>query len=172
MWVLSTSGRQSEGRRNGDSSTQTVENTTPWILTIVASNIDRSFPIPIILGNNRTIMSQAMSIGNQTGLASLAYLDDPYVESVSNCLSISLNDTSMDGKVALCFTSSTSETTFAASFVREARGLGVIIVENSGNTQASCISNFPCIKVSYEIGSQIHYYISSTRHPHVRLNPF
>ena len=80
MWVLLTSGRQSEGGRNGDSSIQTVENTTPGILTVVAGNIDRSFPIPIILGNNRTIMSQAMSIGNHTGFASLAYLDDPYVE--------------------------------------------------------------------------------------------
>lgn len=141
-------------------------------INCVAGNIDRSFPTPIILGNNHTIVSQAMSIGNHTGFASLVYLDDPHVESVSNCLSISLNDTSMAGKVPLCFTSSTSQTTFAASFVKEARGLGVIIVENCGNTQALCINNFPCIKVSYEIGSQIHYYISSTRHPHVRLSPF
>lgn len=84
---------------------------------------------------------------------------------------MSPNDTSVAGKVALCFTSGTFETEFAASFVKEARGLGVIIAENSGNTQASCISDFPCIKVSYETGSQILHYISSTRHPHVRLSP-
>ena len=114
---------------------------------------------------------------------------------------MSPNDTSVAGKVALCFTSGTFETQFAASFVKEARGLGVIIAENSGDTQASCISDFPCIKVNYETGSQILHYISSTRyhyqhyhkkyhhhhhhhyphvalllrgfcrHPHVRLSP-
>lgn len=156
---------------NGGPSAQTVENTAPWILTVAASSIDRSFPTPITLGNNRTVMGQAMLIGNHTGFASLVYPDDPHVESPSNCLSMSPNDTSVAGKVALCFTSGTFETQFAASFVKEARGLGVIIAENSGNTQASCISDFPCIKVSYETGSQILHYISSTRHPHVRLSP-
>ncbi|RVW88947.1 Subtilisin-like protease SBT3.5 [Vitis vinifera] len=180
---------------NGGPSAQTVDNTAPWILTVAASSIDRSFPTPITLGNNRTVMGQAMLIGNHTGFASLVYPDDPHVESprallipcpalslripplgrptfkMDNCLSISPNDTSVAGKVALCFTSGTFETQFAASFVKEARGLGVIIAENSGNTQASCISDFPCIKVSYETGSQILHYISSTRHPHVRLSP-
>ncbi|KAJ9680077.1 hypothetical protein PVL29_019379 [Vitis rotundifolia] len=45
----------------------------------------------------------------------------------SNCLSIPSNDTSVAGKVALCFTSGIFETPFSASFVKEARGLGVII---------------------------------------------
>ncbi|KAJ9687011.1 hypothetical protein PVL29_015748 [Vitis rotundifolia] len=45
----------------------------------------------------------------------------------SNCLSTSPNDTSVARKVALYFTSGTFETTFSASFVKEARGLGVII---------------------------------------------
>ncbi|CBI23085.3 unnamed protein product, partial [Vitis vinifera] len=156
---------------NGGPSAQTVENTAPWILTVAASSIDRSFPTPITLGNNRTVMGQAMLIGNHTGFASLVYPDDPHLQSPSNCLSISPNDTSVAGKVALCFTSGTVETEFSASFVKAALGLGVIIAENSGNTQASCISDFPCIKVSYETGSQILHYISSTRHPHVRLSP-
>lgn len=34
----------------------TVQNTSPWILTVAASTVDRSFPTPIILGNNQTIM--------------------------------------------------------------------------------------------------------------------
>ncbi|KAJ9679917.1 hypothetical protein PVL29_021731 [Vitis rotundifolia] len=143
---------------NGGPSAQTVENTAPWILTVAASSIDRSFPTPITLGNNRTVMGQAMLIRNHTGFASLVYPDDPHFESSSNCLSISPNDTSVAGKVALCFTSSTFETALAASF-------------ESGNTEASCIRDFPCIKVSYETGRQILNYISSTRHPHVRLSP-
>ncbi|RVW89005.1 Subtilisin-like protease SBT3.6 [Vitis vinifera] len=61
---------------NGGPSAQTVENTAPWILTVAASSIDRSFPTPITLGNNRTVMGQAMLIGNHTGFASLVYPDD------------------------------------------------------------------------------------------------
>ena len=41
---------------NGGPSAQTVENTAPWILTVAASSIDRSFPTPITLGNNRTFL--------------------------------------------------------------------------------------------------------------------
>lgn len=35
---------------------QTVTNVAPWILTVAASSIDRSFPTPITLGNNITIL--------------------------------------------------------------------------------------------------------------------
>lgn len=41
---------------NGGPSAQTVENTAPWILTVAASSIDRSFPTPVTLGNNRTFI--------------------------------------------------------------------------------------------------------------------
>ncbi|KAA8526071.1 hypothetical protein F0562_007829 [Nyssa sinensis] len=34
---------------------QTVQNTAPWIMTIAASTMDRSFPTKITLGNNKTI---------------------------------------------------------------------------------------------------------------------
>ena len=34
----------------------TVENVAPWIISVASSTMDRSFPTPITLGNNRTIM--------------------------------------------------------------------------------------------------------------------
>lgn len=40
---------------NDGPSSQTVQNTAPWILTVAASTIDRSFPTSITLGNNKTI---------------------------------------------------------------------------------------------------------------------
>jgi subtilisin family serine protease len=39
---------------NAGPSAQTIENTAPWIITVAASNVDRSFPTPITLGNNWT----------------------------------------------------------------------------------------------------------------------
>lgn len=44
------------GAANEGPSAYTVENTAPWILTVAATTIDRSFPTPITLGNNLTIL--------------------------------------------------------------------------------------------------------------------
>ena len=41
---------------NDGPSAQTVQNTAPWILTVAASTIDRAFPTPITLGNNKTFL--------------------------------------------------------------------------------------------------------------------
>lgn len=41
---------------NAGPATQTVANTAPWMLTVGASTIDRSFPTAITLGNNVTYM--------------------------------------------------------------------------------------------------------------------
>lgn len=43
---------------NSGPSAQTVQNTAPWILTVAASTMDRSFPTLITLGNNWTTMVQ------------------------------------------------------------------------------------------------------------------
>jgi hypothetical protein len=42
------------GASNDGPSAQTVQNTAPWILTVAASSMDRAFPTPITLGNNKT----------------------------------------------------------------------------------------------------------------------
>lgn len=44
------------GAANDGPSAQTVQNTAPWILTVAASTMDRSFPTPITLGNNKTFL--------------------------------------------------------------------------------------------------------------------
>ena len=44
------------GAANDGPSAQTVQNTAPWILTVAASTMDRAFPTPITLGNNKTFL--------------------------------------------------------------------------------------------------------------------
>ena len=36
--------------------TQTLENASPWVITVAASSVDRSFPTTITLGDNRTLV--------------------------------------------------------------------------------------------------------------------
>lgn len=46
---------------------QTVENTAPWVLTVAASTVDRSFPTPITLGNNQTLVVSSLHHALCTG---------------------------------------------------------------------------------------------------------
>lgn len=41
---------------NAGPSAQTIQNTAPWVITVAASTVDRSFPTSVTLGNNWTTM--------------------------------------------------------------------------------------------------------------------
>lgn len=62
---------------NDGPSLHTVEHIVPWIITVAASSMDRSFPSPIMLGNNRTIMGQSLFTGDkETGFRDLGCPSD------------------------------------------------------------------------------------------------
>lgn len=44
------------GAANDGPGSQTVQNTAPWLLTVAATTMDRAFPTPIQLGNNKTLV--------------------------------------------------------------------------------------------------------------------
>ncbi|EEF43470.1 subtilisin-like protease SBT3.5 [Ricinus communis] len=160
---------------NDGPSAQTVQNTAPWILTVAASTMDRAFPTPIILGNNRTFLGQATFTGKEIGFRGLFYPQasglDP--NAAGACQSLSLNATLVAGKVVLCFTSTArrSSVTSAAEVVKEAGGVGLIVAKNPSDALYPCNDNFPCIEVDFEIGTRILFYIRSTRFPQVKLRP-
>ncbi|XP_059435306.1 subtilisin-like protease SBT3.6 isoform X3 [Corylus avellana] len=158
---------------NAGPSAQTIQNTAPWVLTVAASTADRSFPTPITLGNNWTTMGQAMFTGEKMGFINLVYHDVSEVLSPRYCESLSPSDTWSARTVVLCFTSDSDESAVeaAALSVKEIGCLGLIIAKNPSRSLYSCDDDFPCVQVSYEIGTQILYYIRSTRNPQVRIRP-
>uniref|UniRef100_A0A5B7BFC1 Uncharacterized protein n=1 Tax=Davidia involucrata TaxID=16924 RepID=A0A5B7BFC1_DAVIN len=162
---------------NAGPSAQSVQNTAPWILTVAASTIDRSFPTKITLGNNKTIWGQAMFAGKEIDFTGLMYPENPGLipTAAGVCGSLSLNETSsVVGKVVLCFMTVALPTTVenASSVVRAAGGVGIIVARNPTNTLVPCrATNFPCISVDYELGTHILFYIRSTSSPLVKLSP-
>ncbi|XP_010542106.1 PREDICTED: LOW QUALITY PROTEIN: subtilisin-like protease SBT3.5 [Tarenaya hassleriana] len=148
---------------------QTVVNVAPWILTVAATTQDRSFPTPITLGNNITILGQALYVGQELGFTSLLY-----PQNVSgDCEKLSaIPNRTMVGKVVLCFTSKTDFTAVlsAAAAVNEAGGLDFIVARNPGHTLIPC-GSIPCVAVDYELGTDILFYIRSTRSPVVKIQP-
>ncbi|PON61124.1 Subtilase [Trema orientale] len=160
---------------NEGPASSTVENTAPWILTAAASTVDRSFPTRIVLGNNWTILGQAMFRGKEVGFTGLVYPENPGLLPTlpGICESLTLNNTPVAGNVVLCFTTLADLTpdVTAVRSVRAAGGVGVIIAKHPGDDLGPCSKDFPCIEVDYELGTQILYYIRSTRSPIVKLSP-
>ncbi|OMP02779.1 hypothetical protein COLO4_10835 [Corchorus olitorius] len=163
------------GAANDGPSAQTVQNTAPWILTVAASTMDRAFPTPITLGNNKTFLGQAIFTGKVNGFTGLTYPEGTGLDpnSASACQDLSLNSTLVAGKVLLCFASVTRRVAIriAAETVKEAGGVGLIIAKNPTDALVECTDGFPCIEVDYEIGTRILYYIRSTNSPTVKLSP-
>ncbi|WCJ26664.1 Subtilisin-like protease SBT3.3 [Euphorbia peplus] len=162
------------GASNGGPSAQTVQNTAPWILTVAASTMDRAFPTPITLGNNNTFLGQATFAGLEAGFQGLVYPPAPGLDpnAAGVCESLSLNDTLVNGKVVLCFTSTARRgaVTTAAQAVKAAGGVGLIVAKNPNDALYPCSGDFPCIEVDYEIGTRIVFYIRSTTSPVVKLS--
>ncbi|KAJ0232847.1 Subtilisin-like protease [Hirschfeldia incana] len=160
---------------NAGPSAQTIANTAPWVLTVAATTLDRSFATPIILGNKKLILGQAMYTGPKLGFTSLVYPEDPGNSNETfngDCESLHFNPIrAMAGKVVLCFTTSRRYATLSrdASFVKRAGGLGLIIARSPGYTLTPCRDDFPCVAVDYELGTDILFYIRSTRSPVVKI---
>ncbi|XWS50190.1 hypothetical protein CRYUN_Cryun12cG0067800 [Craigia yunnanensis] len=163
------------GAANDGPSAQTVQNTAPWILTVAASTMDRAFPTPITLGNNKTFLGQAIFTGKENGFTGLTYPEGTGLDptSASACQALLLNSTLVAGKVVLCFASVVRRVAIrsAAATVKEAGGIGLIIVKNPSDALIECSDGFPCIEVDYEIGTRILYYIRSAKSPTVKLSP-
>uniref|UniRef100_A0A2N9F816 Subtilisin-like protease fibronectin type-III domain-containing protein n=1 Tax=Fagus sylvatica TaxID=28930 RepID=A0A2N9F816_FAGSY len=141
-----------------------------------SSTMDRAFLSPITLGNNKTLLGQAIFTGKEIGFTGLVYPEsstdfDPKAAGI--CEVLLLNNISVSGKVVLCFTSMTRRTAMlvASEIVQEAGGVGLIVAKNPNDALYSCDGDFPCIEVDYEIGTKILFYIRSTRSPLVKLSP-
>ncbi|EFH48780.1 predicted protein [Arabidopsis lyrata subsp. lyrata] len=162
---------------NAGPAAQTVTNLAPWIITVAATTLDRSFVTPMTLGNNKVILGQAIYTGPEVAFTSLVYPENPGNSNESfsgTCERLLINSNrTMAGKVVLCFTESpySISVSRAARYVKRAGGLGVIIAGQPGNVLRPCLDDFPCVSVDYELGTYILFYIRSNGSPVVKIQP-
>ncbi|BFG41413.1 hypothetical protein CerSpe_276870 [Prunus speciosa] len=163
---------------NSGSYPQTVINSAPWIFTVAASTIDRAFPTVITLGNNQTVVGQALYTGMDTNkfyplvyggdIASI----DADEDSAGNCDSGTLNDTLASGKVILCFQSRTQRLAITAiRTVMKVRGAGLIFAQFPSKDVSLTSGSLPCVQVDFAIGTYLLTYMGATRNPVVKFNP-
>ncbi|XP_057952932.1 subtilisin-like protease SBT3.9, partial [Malania oleifera] len=179
---------------NEGPSPQTVEHAAPWLITVAASTIDRSFPTPITLGNNQTfvvllllepffqfipqlVIGQALNTReNVTNLypfwygANLASIGASY-DDAKSCQIGSLNATRTRGKVVLCFqTQSQSSVDIAEFTVFKAGGVGLIFAQ--APTKEIVPSYwFPTVQVDNTIGTSLWLYWAASSYPMVKISP-
>ncbi|KAL0711886.1 hypothetical protein Bca4012_018864 [Brassica carinata] len=136
---------------NSGPEAQTVTNTAPWILTVVATTLDRSFPTPITLGKDREILGQAMYTGPKLGFNSLDYPENPGNNSESfRCISSVSN---------------------AARDLKRGGGLGVIIARQPGYLRP-CLDDFPCVTDMWTTSLETIYFFTYVPiYPVVKIQP-
>uniref|UniRef100_A0A6N2MUX1 Subtilisin-like protease fibronectin type-III domain-containing protein n=1 Tax=Salix viminalis TaxID=40686 RepID=A0A6N2MUX1_SALVM len=147
---------------------QTITNTAPWVLTVAASTIDRAFPTVITLGNNQTIVGQALYTGKSVDtFHPIVYGEDIAAEDsdedrARSCDSGSLNATSARGKVILCFGSRSQRSNIIARrTVLDVKGVGLIFAQFP-TKDVTLSLDIPCIQVDFAIGTYLLTYMESS----------
>ncbi|CAH8388466.1 unnamed protein product [Eruca vesicaria subsp. sativa] len=127
---------------------QTVANAAPWLLTVAATTLDRSFPTKITLGNKQTLYGESLFTGPEISTG-LVYWDSESDDNVD-----------VKGKIVLIFD---------ITYKLAKKGVaGVICAQHPDDILDQCDA-FPCIYADYTIGTDILQYIRTTRSPTVRI---
>ncbi|KAF8101377.1 hypothetical protein N665_0206s0053 [Sinapis alba] len=116
---------------------QTVANAAPWLLTVAATTLDRSFPTKITLGNKQTLFGESLFTGPEISTG-LAYWDSESDDNVD-----------VKGKIVLVF---------GSTYQVAKKGVaGVISAQHPDDILDRCHA-FPCIYTDYELGTDILQY--------------
>ncbi|ESQ55248.1 hypothetical protein EUTSA_v10024459mg [Eutrema salsugineum] len=147
---------------NGGSRSASVINVSPWILTVAATTLDRSFSASVTLENNKTLLGESRYAGPEIGFTDVIFSRDHGVDQIK-------------GKVVMYFEAKTNGNPMPMpmpDIVQENGAIGVIYVNNPIE-RFECPENFPCIHLDYDIGAQIYYYMETTRRPpKIKIGPY
>ncbi|XP_056856446.1 subtilisin-like protease SBT3.12 [Raphanus sativus] len=142
------------GSSNSGPRASTTTGLAPWMFSVGASSIDRTYYVDITLGNNLTIHGQALyNRGEVSG--ELIYVEDWQTDSSYR-----------EGQISLTFL---EDATTMASTVTTLAGVGTIIARSS-DYMTDVFLNWPGVLVDYEVGIKILQYIRSTSSPTVKLS--
>ncbi|CAK8542271.1 unnamed protein product [Lathyrus sativus] len=150
---------------NDGPSMATVTNTAPWIVTVAASGIDRTFKSTIQLGSGKNVSGIGISCFNPkqnqytiiNGID--AAKDSKSKEDAKFCNSGSLGENKVKGKLVYCIGSWGIEAN-----VKEIGGIGAVI-EYDSYPDVAQIFMAPATIVNHSIGESVTSYIKSTRSP-------
>ncbi|KAI3948103.1 hypothetical protein MKX01_014702 [Papaver californicum] len=160
------------GAGNSGPNPKTVVNTAPWIMTIAASTIDRTFGSNIVLGNKKVIQGFGINFSNTKAYPLVfggdAAVNSSSIKAASNCAPGSLDRKKVEGKIVLCIddkdfrnlTRVKKENTAWFAFAE-----GLILVDQAIQRSFPFASNVAYSQVDNSGATQILEYINSTKNP-------
>ncbi|EEE54331.1 hypothetical protein OsJ_01304 [Oryza sativa Japonica Group] len=158
----------------------TVVNSAPWILTVAASSIDRSFHSTIVLGNGTLVKGIAINFSNQSitgGQYPLVFgpqVAGRYtpVSEASNCYPGSLDAQKAAGKIVVCVGTDPMVSRRVKKLVAEGAGAsGLVLIDDAEKAVPFVAGGFPFSQVATDAGAQILEYINSTKNPTAVILP-
>ncbi|MQM08841.1 hypothetical protein Taro_041696 [Colocasia esculenta] len=153
---------------NGGPSPSTVSNTAPWITTVGASYLDRSFPTTVRLGDGRTFTGASLYTGRPTKRAQLVYAEKAGEEGdgAAYCLPGSLSRRLVRGKIVLC-NRGLSGRIMKGEQVRLAGGLGMLLLNtrDQGEELFADPHVLPASSMGTAASSAIRDYANSSSRP-------
>uniref|UniRef100_A0A0E0JPR3 Peptidase S8/S53 domain-containing protein n=1 Tax=Oryza punctata TaxID=4537 RepID=A0A0E0JPR3_ORYPU len=152
---------------------QVVRNTAPWVITVAASKIDRSFPTVITLGDKRQIVGQSMYYyeGNNSSGSSFRLLAYGGL-----CTKDDLNGTDVKGRIVLCISIEISPLILfplALKTVLGAGASGLIFAQYTTDLLGitTACNGTACVLVDLESANLIGTYISEASSPMAKIEP-
>jgi len=154
----------------------TVNNALPWVTTVAASTMDRSFPTLISLGNKEKLVGQSLHYN-----ASVISNDFKVLVHARSCDVQTLTSSNVTGKIVLCYAPGEASVkpprvalSDAIKLTVEAGAKGLIFAQNAANNLNDlnvCEGIMPCVLVDFEIAHRIASYWTRTGNPVVKVSP-
>ncbi|XWS32261.1 hypothetical protein CRYUN_Cryun23aG0144900 [Craigia yunnanensis] len=142
----------------------TAVNTAPWIMTVAASTIDRSFPAIVKLGNGKTFEGTSLYTGEATKPSPIVYGKTAGGKAAEYCIAGSLNPKLVKGKIVIC-EGGTIIGAEKGKQVKLAGGVGMIQLSTEGEDLASEVHILPVTLIGALASKAIKMYVNSTKAP-------
>ncbi|XP_059315876.1 subtilisin-like protease SBT3.9 [Lycium ferocissimum] len=158
---------------NSGPDSNTIGNTSPWVINVAASNSDREIVTPLILGNNKTILGQGLFKGNEQAFAPLITFAN-----ITSHDQIQFIANEVKGKVLMLFFQKEEDMVISLSKLRATGVLAFIVVTRplaqiTDYNQTVFRVPIPFISVDLEQGNQIFDYFaqceSNNQDPTIKL---
>ncbi|XP_057948457.1 subtilisin-like protease SBT5.6 [Malania oleifera] len=156
----------------------TLSNPAPWIMTVGASSIDRTFIAPVVLGNGEKIEGQTVTSYKLKNEHPLVYAGDVVNEHVpktyiaGQCLPHSLSPAKVKGKIVLCLRGNGTRAEKGME-AKRAGAAGFILGNAPANGNEISVDPhvLPATAVVSDDAIKILQYINSTKKPTATIIP-
>ncbi|XP_028791993.1 subtilisin-like protease SBT5.6 [Neltuma alba] len=157
---------------------QTLTNVAPWLITVGASHIDRTFPAPLLLADGTKVQGQSITpVQMDNNFHSLVLASDVEKPTTSKtdsgyCLDGSLEAEKVKGKIVLCLRGKGTPLHQGLE-VRNNGGVGFILGNDPdhGNDIACESNQIPSTGVTFEDTKKLIHYIRTTKDAKARILP-